>query len=295
MLRWKRVVVGTDFSGTAEAAVRTGEWLARESGGTLVLVHAVEPLPHSLLPLMEDAPGHEELWAEEPRRRMARLLSRLREDGLRVEGMVRRGVPWRETLAVVEEVGADGVCLGNSGHSAVERMLLGATAENVVRNSPVPVLVTRDRPLGKVDRVLVPIDLQEGSRRAAEYAVREFPERVRLEGLMVVEVQPWLDPGTAPWLPDAEGFEERVRAFLAEAGAERIEPRVVMFADPAATILEDARTRDADLIVLATHGRHGLARALMGSVAEKVVRHADRPVLVLPGPREEAEEKGSGE
>jgi nucleotide-binding universal stress UspA family protein len=58
-------------------------------------------------------------------------------------------------------------------------------------------------------------------------------------------------------------------------------------ADPADAVLEAAREMDVDLLVLATHGRRGVTRALLGSVAEKIVRHADRPVLVLPGPGRE--------
>jgi nucleotide-binding universal stress UspA family protein len=58
-------------------------------------------------------------------------------------------------------------------------------------------------------------------------------------------------------------------------------------ADPAAAVLEAARQTDVDLLVLTTHGRRGVKRAMLGSVAEKVVRHADRPVLVLPGPGRE--------
>lgn len=75
-----------------------------------------------------------------------------------------------------------------------------------------------------------------------------------------------------------------LRAFLQQAGAARMQPRVEIADDPATAILRRARVWKADLIVLSTHGQGGFSHLLLGSVAEKIARYADRPVLVLPPP-----------
>jgi nucleotide-binding universal stress UspA family protein len=86
---------------------------------------------------------------------------------------------------------------------------------------------------------------------------------------------------------DPEAVEKELRAWLAKIGARRVRPGVRVLGDPAHEILQRARRMRADLIVISTHGRRGLAHLLLGSVAEKIVRYAERPVLVLPGPGRE--------
>ncbi len=83
---------------------------------------------------------------------------------------------------------------------------------------------------------------------------------------------------------DSRALEVELRSFLADAGAPKASAEVAVFEDPADAILRRAKRLRADLIVLSSHGRRGLDRFVLGSVAEKVVRYADSPVLVLPGP-----------
>jgi nucleotide-binding universal stress UspA family protein len=124
--------------------------------------------------------------------------------------------------------------------------------------------------------------MDEGSRTSVRYALRKLPKDLELEAVHAIAFPRMIDPELANELPDEAESSRRLRAFLDDLGGKRIASKVVL-GEPARGIL--AASGDADLVVIATRGRKGLARALLGSVAEKVVRHSDGPVLVLPGPR----------
>ena len=274
----------TDFSSSAERALRTAEVLCRASGARLDLVHVVQlPAPSYLGRLGIDR-GLRENWTQGAREELDGLIVGIH--GVQVEGFLREGKPWKEILDLARERGAELVCVGNSCRSTVERLLLGSTAANVVRHADIPVLVVRDRTLTGVRRILLPVGFDAGTKSAVRFALERFPE-AEMSALHVVAPLPPADPVVGPVLPDLAGIRKQVRALLDEVGAGRVSESVRLMADPAAAIVEAGREGDADLIVLATHGRRGVTRAMLGSVTEKVVRHADRAVLVLPGPGRE--------
>ncbi len=140
-------------------------------------------------------------------------------------------------------------------------------------------------------RLLVATDFSPGSRAALVALERLVPRSVALhvDLLHVLEPLPFLVP-PAPVI----GFE-RARAEGAQRGLDRLAAELrrrlgpgsrveTHLADgpPHAEICRLAASCAADLIVLGTHGRTGLRHALAGSVAERVVRHAQRPVLTIP-------------
>jgi nucleotide-binding universal stress UspA family protein len=284
---WRRIVVATDFSPTARAALRSAEALARDTSTGLVLVHVVD-VPSTTYAFGVERlgfPDIREAWATEARRKLLATAGRLHRRGLAaVEVDVRIGKSWVEIIESARAHGADLVVLGNSGRSRFDRLLLGSAAENVMRHSPVPVLVTRSRPLRGLSRVLVPVSFDEGSRAAVAFARDRLPRRVELEAFHaaapIAVAEPWF-PIPPPSIPQVT---RELRAFLREAGAARMRQRVEVADDAGAAILRRARAWRADLILLSTHGRGGFSHLLLGSVAEKVARYADRPVLVLPPP-----------
>lgn len=293
MLTWKKILVATDYSEAAGRALRAAESLARQVGGTLSLIHVVQLPPATYLGGIGRRRDLEEAWIEAARSELREAAREAAERGTEVEEILRVGKPWVEIVEVAASQEVDAICLGNSGHSAIERILLGSTAENVVRRSPVPVLVVRERDLGAIERVLIPWHFDEGARMAVRYALERFPDATELVAFHAVAPLPPADPVVGPLVPDLAAIREEMRSELDALGAGRIGEQVRLMADPAAAIVEAARKEDVDLVLVATHGRRGVARALLGSVAEKVVRHADRAVLVLPGPV--ARERGSGE
>lgn len=285
MIRWRKILVATDFSPSAEVALRSAESLARQVGGSLVVVHVVQPPPPGYTIRFSPRGGTDllEEWERGSRETLERILTKARNRYSRIRTVIRVGKPWVEILEVAKREKAQAICLGISGHSAFERLLIGSTAENVVRRAEAPVLVTRDRAVGQVRRILVPVDFDAGSKRALDFTLERFPARTAVAALHVAVLPVPFDPTIGVIMPAEEDLEGELRAYLGKL-ARRVSLEVRMRADVTAGILEQAREHEADLIVIATHGRRGLARALLGSVAEKVVRHGECPVLVLPGP-----------
>jgi nucleotide-binding universal stress UspA family protein len=205
------------------------------------------------------------------------------------------------------ESGADLVVMTTHGRGPLARFWLGSVADELVRRSPVPLLLVRPRETAPdpgqepdLGRVLLPLDgstLAEqiiepavalGGLAGAEYtllrvvrpavwvhAVLESPDARR-------EAQSLLDRVEdlrRQVLKEAEDYLTGVAQRLRARGL-RVQTRVAVDEHPAGAILHEAAAGGAGLIALATHGRRGLSRLLLGSVADKVVRGAPVPVLV---------------
>ncbi len=141
--------------------------------------------------------------------------------------------------------------------------------------------------------VVVPTDFSEHSLRALPYAVG-FAERFGARLALVYVLEPSLQLSDVAWV----GVDERAldadhmshaRVSLETLARERVPDAIectthVLHGHPVDAIVEFARESGADLVVMATHGRSGLSHALMGSIAEHVVRRAPCPVLTLKSP-----------
>lgn len=283
MVAWKNILVATDFSDSGKEAVATAVSLAKRAKGTLAAVSAVErpPMfPHSFHERHSEDP--DELWSRQARTSMNALVKRLRRQLPETRGFVRVGTPWREIVALARELRVDGIVVGSRGLTALQRLLLGSTAENVVRHATCPVLVVRNGPLKRIRKVLLPVDWDEGSKALVRYAVERAGKDVKILAIHAIGFPRLIEPEFADALSEDAPSSRKLRKFLDRLGAKGVSAKVVL-GEPSEAIL-DAAT-DFDLVLIATRGRKGAARAVLGSVAEKVVRRADGPVLVVPPTR----------
>jgi nucleotide-binding universal stress UspA family protein len=138
----------------------------------------------------------------------------------------------------------------------------------------------------KADIILVPLDGSALAERALDKAteiVRDNPAAT-LVLLRAAEATtlPGADPTEAQIaaVQEAETYLEGVARRLSEQGVKQVQTSV-WYGPPAPAIVEAARVRNADLIVMSTHGRSGLGRLILGSVAESVLRGTRTPILVL--------------
>jgi universal stress protein A len=139
-------------------------------------------------------------------------------------------------------------------------------------------------------RILVPIDFSEPSLKAVDEAA-EFSRPYGAELILMFAVErsnyesPLLVPDSGAVLEEqARAAEEKLDEICRGLGKRGVKCRTLVesgVADQA--ILDAAKKVDASLIVMSTHGRTGLARVLIGSVAERVVQHARCPILLLRG------------
>jgi nucleotide-binding universal stress UspA family protein len=300
----RRILVPVDFSPRAMRALGLAESLARETGAGLLVVHIAEPITYPTdLGYAPVIPGEVEAGLQaSARERLAELVTGLRARGVAAEGEVRTGRPFSEITETARAAGADLIMLTTHGFTGLKHVLLGSTAERVVRHAPCPVWVLRDPSpeaaagppapnLLTLRRVLVPVDFSTCSAQALVYAsslARRF--QATLELVYVAET-PILDPTMAE--VDTRAFEETARQS-AQAQLDKLLTRQREAGLPATgqilsgaawhEIVEQARRDAVDLIVTGTHGYTGLRHVLLGSTAERVVRHAPCPVLVVRTP-----------
>ena len=285
---------GSEFSRRAlEHATALGRFYG--AGLTLLHVHTGAPIGPDADRLTWDGP----LQPRERKRIVAWLAdvgAAARSAGVGVEARVVEGAPAAEILRVAREEAAGLVILGTHGRNGFDRLLLGSVTERVLRYAPCPVLTVTTRALPDYPpdrppfrRILCPIDFSSASHRAVEYALTLAQEAYgRLTLLHVLEQLPPEEDVTMSRF-DIAGFhramEQIARARLENAipdGArDWCRPEIHVGRGKAwRVILEAAEERDADLIVIGTHGRHPIDTTLFGSTTHHVVRAARCPVLV---------------
>lgn len=225
------------------------------------------------------------------------LERQLTEQGLRVRTVVRGGVAAEMLLAVAHEESIGLIVMATHGRGGIGRFLLGSVADRVVRHAEVPVMLVRAAAVHsehpEFKRIVVPLD---GSQTAAAVlpAVRELARcsAAEIVLLRVVQGEPAAPVITA--LPVVEpapntSAEHEATDYVGSIGKTAegwgVPVRtLVQVGDPASVILDTAKDLYADLIAMSTHGVGGLRRFFLGSVAERVVRHAEAPVLLFRSP-----------
>lgn len=299
MLKIERVLLPTDFSTTARAALEMARETAELTGAELHLLYAVvlhsangEGAPHAGSSL-EQAVAEVETWAGE------RLLEESGGDtggpGPNIVTATRRGISAAQAiLDYAQEHRVDLVVMGTHGRRGVRHLLMGSVAEEVVRRAGCPVLTVRGVEGGEPPRlrgpVLVPFDFSGPSETALARGV-ELAEALgtRLQALHVISATVYPDPyhfGPQVVPTDDPDLPGRVRAALErrlrEVAGDRIEwATLVREGAPAEEIVRAVEAEDAGLIVIASHGLTGLERVLVGSVTERVIRRAACPVLTV--------------
>jgi nucleotide-binding universal stress UspA family protein len=311
-LQVAKVLFPTDFSSCARQAFARATSLAGRFGAELHVLHALPPLWYGVYDPLAYAMPSEEAYAA-VRRTAQEHLKELATDpltaGLHVVTTVSEDYPPAPAiLDYAERQGVDLIAMGTHGRRGPARLLLGSTAEEVVRHSACPVLTVREAQNGEAAarllprRVLVPFDFSAPSRvalaNAAEVA-RRFDAHLLV--LHVVEERPE-PPDVAVTAERAKPDElERLVAsrrlrlrdvldYLAEGVPGEIEVRL---GRPASEILSVAARPDVDLVVMATLGLTGIRRLLFGSTAEEVLRLVAAPLLLVKAPAV-ATEDGTG-
>ena len=294
MFTMKRIVVGTDLSWYARRAETRAAMLARELGSAeLDLVHVIGSLAlESLRHLLTQPPEQtEQRLIDSAKEQIAKLAHELAEKHhIPVTPVIEIGRAHSEIVRHAEAIDAGLVVLGAHGGNFVHELFLGSTAEKVLRKLACPVLIVKREPQAPYQRILVPVDFSEPSRRAMEFALRIAP-RAHITVLHAFEV-----PYEAK-LRFAGASEETIRAYRAEAEAQADRAMqqfistleatagplsdIVEFGPASAVIREKAEVLEPDLIVMGKHGQAAWEEMLLGSVTKQVILYASCDVLVV--------------
>ena len=281
--RLGNIVVATDFSPPAKDAFSRTLQLPLRTGASIELLHV---MPDERDP---DAAGLRELEA-------MRQLELARDEAVAALGTAAgihaslvRGLPFATIAERAHHARADLVVVGRHGERSLRDLLIGSTAERVIRNGSTSVLVVGGKPAAHYRRPLVAIDMSPSSRLALELAAElRDPGLEAIDVLHVIDLPLRMYASEGQLVPALERrrgeLEHSVRAevvqFLAGVAAGVRWNLAIELGDARSTILEQARRRGSDLLALGTKGRTGLTRVLVGSVAEGVIRHAPCDVVV---------------
>lgn len=295
MIKIRSILVATDLADDSDEVVKAGAALAALTGAELHLLHSFDLELSPYNPLAPELPNFE---------------NRIRaaEDELRAQA--RRAVPHSVPVTSVEVVvyaahrtilecatarGADVIVLGAHRKRGAGGPFLGTTADRVVRTAEVPCLIVRGPLSLPLRRVLVPFDISDPARAALDVAIA-WAATFRPGGgtppvhpeLLLLHVSPRaFDVENFPFdqqviVPELRREGEDALARVAADAGVRIREEVRWGDRPADEIVQLAAEEKVDLLVMGTHGRGAVKRALIGSVASGVARRATCPVLLVP-------------
>lgn len=283
----KRILAATDLSERASPAVERAIRLAEEHGGQVRLLHVMRPEP--------DWEWLEAGWGGladgEARRDSAlqQLQSLVAGRGAVEQCEVQAGKPFVEIIRHGRYAGADLIAVGAHGAHFVRDILIGTTAERVVRKSDRPVLVVKQPAERPYRRVLIATDFSESSRHAVEFAMSLAPE-AEFTLLHVYDdwfVLPMRRAGAKDKDIDnahrqmLESLHPEMEASLKDVHiVERAQRRIIP-GYPGTTIVQEVRSAGADLVVMGARGHGSVYYALLGSTAEHVMREAHCDVLAV--------------
>ncbi len=288
------ILIALDGSELAEQAVPVACAIATRAGAEVVLATAI--VPHDGWTNGPVARGWEQKEQGAATAYLKLLRQQLRKRGVRVRGVrVDWGRPNVVIGAIADEEGADLIAMTTHGRSGVVRWVMGSVADKVLRTSRTPLLLVHMRDEGQIaeaqlKRILVPLDGSPPAESVLPFVedlAVSLDASVLLQSVIVPTAALYagtLLPSSPPVLTEIEGgmreYLGGVAKRLERAGI-RAETNVAI-GYAAETILDAAKQGSADLIALSTHGRSGPERWILGSVADAVVRHSDRPCLVIP-------------
>ncbi|RDD62485.1 universal stress protein [Ferruginivarius sediminum] len=284
----KSILVATDFSERSDRALRRATMLAKQTGAALSLIHVID----------DDQP---ERIVESERDAASQLLyeqsATLRNmDGVTCDTQVILGAPFAGIVQAVGDRTPDLLVIGPHRRQALRDMFIGTTAERTIRSVACPVLMANSPPVGSYRNVLLTADLSDGSHSAIDsFASLKMAGGARTSVVYVFDA-PTLGLAIGHAMPkeDKEYYLKKECEDAARKLAQFMGPLDVELAEhivrhdnsnPANEILTVAEETEAGLIVVGTRGRSGLAKLLLGSVAEAVLRKAEVDVLAVPPKR----------
>lgn len=280
-----RIVAATDFSTRSQLAVRRAGLLTRHYDAELTLLHVVD----------DDRPSKlVEIESREAQKHLQDLTGSIAElQSLRCETVVVPGDAFDGILRVAKSNSADLVIMGAHRRQILRDIFVGTTIERVIRTGPFPVLMVNSEPVRSYEKIMAAVDLSEPSAHAIKTA-----KALGLTGDAALTLVHGFDAVMEGKLSMAGVGKGEIDNYVADAQL-RAGQEIVAFLetndlaqDPwslrvrkglALDVIFDALEEDSpDLLLMGTHGRSGVLKFLLGSVAENVLRSVDVDVLIVP-------------
>jgi nucleotide-binding universal stress UspA family protein len=292
MINFRKILVPVDFSEHSKLAAKKAISLAQTCQATLYFLHVGETAKKSAEVLCQF------------------INDILPKTPVNIQKLVAQGTPASMILSTARKLGADTIIMGHRGLSGLKHLVQGSVAEKVLRESLCPVLIikkTRKKltefneyvlpqlknieETFQLDKILVPLDFSPASKQAFRYAVslashynstiytltvfdkkyKELADDHKRHTTILVrgeKIQLWKE------------FPELLQTASYDESETRLK-RILLDGDPSSKIESLVQKKEIDLVIMGTNGRTGLEYFLLGSVAEKVLKSVDCPVMTI--------------
>lgn len=282
MLEPTKILVPTDFSKYSDKALKQAFDIAQEYKAKVHVIHVVrEKMSHEIDDYGLTAHAVRQMEADMirgARKKLQKEVDRfLQSKELEVTSEVVIGDPSQEILKAQTEKGIDLIVISSLGRTGFAKYFIGSVARNVLKGSTCPVLLTKEHML-RPTKILVPTDFSEYSDKALKQGIdigKQYGAKVFLLHVIPAGAR---QGGT----DEMERVKKRMKEQLDKFPRSK---EVEVFTDvregtPYEAILEEETDKGIDLIVIASLGRTGIAKYLMGGVARNVLKGAKCPVLL---------------
>jgi nucleotide-binding universal stress UspA family protein len=288
MITITKILCPVDFFPASDAAVNYAAGLAENYDASVHLLHVITPVAAGAYEYAIDTTEIIRSMEESSMQEMNRLVAKMKMAGIKAEPELRVGDVYDEIKRTIEIEKPDLIVMGTHGRRGMERWFMGSTTEKLLRHSPVPLVTisaATERAFNapRFRRILVTTDFSEGTPDALAYAFSVAQENESRVTLLHV-----LHDVSA----DLSGkYRDSLINGVRKQLEELVPPEARNWCDivtcvetgtPYRIILRELEDEKIDLLVMNIHGKGMLDRALLGSTAERVVRAAPCPVMMIP-------------
>jgi nucleotide-binding universal stress UspA family protein len=296
---YHRILVATDFSPHAEAALKQAVWLTRRTGASLVLAHTVPDLQRAVHSASYKARlallyGEDDLFqreiCQESETKMRRSIVNLKATDLNIKFETLLGEPFVEITHAVQQEGYDLVLAGTRGLASWEQFFVGSTSRRLIRKCPASVWIAKEEHVGPPKVVLAATDFSDVSFKAAKQAlwIAELAD-AKFHLVHVVDSMDVPEEVISKF-PEGDSLrndinaeaQDRLESFVQSLASNRSKIHLhLAWGTPWKDIRRIARELHADLIALGTVGRSGIKGLLLGNTAEKMLSTCDCSILTV--------------
>lgn len=271
----KKILVPTDFSDHAEYALKVAAQIARKNNGEIVLLHMLE-LPHEGSDAIGSGHDIPEIifFKKKAEERLDEIANSNILSGISVTQITKLERAFDGILNFSGKDEIDLIVMGSHGASGFKEMFIGSNTEKVVRHSETPVLVIKkDSDNFTVNNFVFASDFTDEAKKPFKKVIEfanEFNAKIHL--LMVNTPNNFKSTSVA---------EKMINDFIASFDISNYATHIYNDVNVEKGILHFAKSVNADLIGISTHGRKGLSHFFNGSISEDLVNHAKRPVVTF--------------
>jgi nucleotide-binding universal stress UspA family protein len=271
----KKILIPTDFSKSAENALKVAAQIAKKNNGEIILLHMLE-LPHQGSDAVVSGKSIPEImfFKNAAINKLEDLMDADYLQGVPVSEIIQFEMAFDGILNISKKNDVDLIVMGSHGASGFKEMFIGSNAEKVVRNSEIPVLIIKEETNDfQVNDFVFASDFSDEIKKPFE-KVLAVADKFGAKLHLVTITTP------SNFKPTAVS-EKIMNGFLANFNAANVVTHIYNDTSVEGGILNFAKSINADLIGMSTHGRKGLSHFLNGSISEDLVNHSAKPVITF--------------